>query len=52
MGDTPTSPGKDFAFDNPFLVFPDQTSSPVVDPHWCNITPIRGRFPYIRTLTD
>ena len=30
---------------NPFLAFPDQTSSPVVDPHWCDITPIRSRYP-------
>ena len=26
---------------NPFLAFPDQTSSPVIDPHWCDITPLR-----------
>ena len=30
---------------NPFLAFPDQTSSPVIDPHWCDITPIRSRYP-------
>ena len=30
---------------NPFLVFPDQKSSPVVDPHWCDIMPLRSRHP-------
>ncbi len=30
---------------NPFLAFADQTSSPVVDPHWCDITPLRSRYP-------
>ncbi len=30
---------------NPFLAFPDQTSSPVVDSHWRDITPIRSRYP-------
>ena len=29
---------------NPFLAFPDQTSSTVVDPHWCDITPSRSRY--------
>ena len=23
----------------------DQTSSPVVDSHWCDITPLRSRYP-------
>ena len=30
---------------NPFLAFPDQTSSPVVDTHWRDITPTRSRYP-------
>ena len=43
VGDTPTSPGKpDGRPCNPFLA-PDQTSSPVVDALWCDITPLRSR---------
>ena len=29
---------------NPFLAFADQTSSPVVDPHWCDIMLLRSRY--------
>ena len=45
VGDTPTSPGKDFDHCNPFLAFADQTSSPVEDSHWCDITLLRSRYP-------
>ena len=51
-GTPPHPPARTFSFTsyadrpcNPFLAFPDQTSSPVVDPHWCDITLIRSRYP-------
>ncbi len=29
---------------SPFLAFSDQTSSPVVDAHWCDIMPMPSRY--------
>ncbi len=45
MGDTPTSPGKGFGLAILSRAFADQTSSPVVDPLWCDISPIESRYP-------
>ena len=41
----PHIPRQELRACNPFLAFPDQTSSPVVDPDWCDIKPIRSRHP-------
>ena len=43
-GGHPHIPGQGLRPCNPFLAFPDQTSSSVVDPHRCDITPIRSRY--------
>ena len=32
---------------NPFLAFLNQTSSPVLDAHWCEFTPMLSRYPQI-----
>ena len=45
MGDTPTSPGQGLRPCNPLLALADERSSPVVDAHWWDITPIRRRVP-------
>ena len=51
MGDTPHIPRHPPEADrpcNPFLAFADQTSSPVVDPRWCDPprrTPLAAQVP-------
>ena len=45
VGDTPTSPVKGFGLAILSRAFADQTSSPVVDPLWCDITPYESRYP-------
>ena len=44
-GDTTTSPVRGFGLAILSRAFADQTSSPVVDPLWCDITPIQSRYP-------
>ncbi len=44
-GDTPTSPGKDFALATLCRVFADERSWPVVDRHRWDIMSGRSRYP-------